>query len=90
MYIQENVLSVGASGAVFGLIGAMIYIAVRYRNQLIQISMHQIVLFLILSVATGLGEQNIDNAAHVGGFLGGILLAAILVKNQNNKEREKQ
>jgi len=89
MYIQEKILSIGASGAVFGLIGAMICIAVVYREKFMQISRQQIVIFLILSVYAGISEQNIDNAAHVGGFIGGVILTAILMRKHNRKERVK-
>lgn len=88
MLKNEYVLSVGASGAIFGLVGAMLYAVILHRGRLQSISTRQIMLFIIFSLYGGLASSNVDNAAHIGGFLAGIVLAAILIRKENRKERE--
>lgn len=80
MIIEENVVSVGASGAIFGVVGAMIYIIIVNRGRLEGISSHQLILFAIFSLYSGIVSVNIDNAAHIGGFLAGIIVAMILYR----------
>ncbi|NLL00450.1 MAG: rhomboid family intramembrane serine protease [Clostridiales bacterium] len=72
------VLSVGASGAIFGIVGAMGYMLLINKGRLEDISGRQIILFTIFSLYGGIANANIDNVAHIGGFIGGIILALIL------------
>lgn len=88
MMYGRMVLSVGASGAIFGLVGAMLYTVLINRGRLRQISARQIVLFVAFSLYGGIASNNVDNAAHIGGFLAGVILAMILVRRENHKERE--
>jgi rhomboid protease GluP len=73
--------SVGASGAIFGLQGAAIVLFYRYRDQL-QLRDKRIgfVLFVwaIANIVGGLITPYIDNGAHIGGALGGSLVARVL------------
>lgn len=80
MLKAEHVFSIGASGAIFGVVGAMGYILVRNKGRLEDISSRQILLFTIFSLYGGISSVNIDNAAHIGGFFAGILLALILYR----------
>lgn len=72
--------SVGASGAIFGVVGAMAYIVMINRGRLNDISRTQMILFVIFSLYGGLTSQGVDNAAHIGGLLSGAVLAAILYR----------
>jgi rhomboid protease GluP len=70
--------SVGASGAIFGLQGAAIVLFRQHRAQLLVRDRRIGVVLLawaIYSIIGGLLTPFIDNGAHVGGFLGGALLA---------------
>lgn len=64
-------LGVGASGAVFGLLGAFVVIA-RARG----LDTSQVVGLIVLNLFLGAVIPGIDNAAHVGGLLTGGLVAA--------------
>jgi rhomboid protease GluP len=73
--------SVGASGAIFGLAGAVI--AFLYRRQsLFHVRDKRIgwVLLIWAAYTVGLGflDPQIDNWAHIGGFIGGCVLGALL------------
>lgn len=86
MYNKLNVISIGASGAIFGVVGAMVNIVIRNKGRLENISTRQMVLFVVFSLYGGLTSQGIDNAAHIGGLISGFLIAAIIyrVPKKNN------
>ena len=75
-------VSAGASGAVFSVIGAMIYVLLLNRGQLEGLTMRQMVFMAVLSLYFGFTTTGVDNAAHVGGLLCGFLLAVILYRRR--------
>jgi rhomboid protease GluP len=80
--LTESV-SVGASGGVFGLLGASIVFAFRFRRVLpprvVKVMGVWLVPFLILNVGLGFVVPRIDVSAHFGGLAGGALVAAFLL-----------
>jgi rhomboid protease GluP len=79
------VVSAGASGAVFGVYGALLAFLLRHRGSIpaavLQPLMRSALIFVGLNVAYGFQAKGIDMAAHVGGFLAGF--AATLVVGQS-------
>ena len=75
----EEVLSAGASGAVFGLMGAMIFGGLFARDRIGTLTPIQIAVLLGLSLYHGVSE-GVDDAAHIGGLILGFLLAAVFIK----------
>ena len=71
-------VSAGASGAVFAVMGAMIYIVVRNRGWLEDLSWRQIVVMALFSMYFGFARSGVDKAAHVGVLLSGGILAVNL------------
>ena len=69
----HNVISVGASGAIFGLLGSMAYFGYYYRAYLGNVVKSQIIPIILLNLTIGFILPNIDNGAHIGGLIGGIL-----------------
>ncbi len=78
----DTTFSLGASGAIFGAVGALLYAVLINRGKLKEIGIRQMVVFVILSLYGGFVDNHIDQAAHIGGFLGGILLVALLYRRQ--------
>ena len=76
----EFVISAGASGAVFGVVGGLLFAIVRNRGRLEDLSLRQMLVMIVLSVYLGMSEGNVDNAAHIGGLVCGFLLAAVLYR----------
>jgi rhomboid protease GluP len=73
--------SVGASGAIFGLMGAVIVLFWKYRHELLVRDKRigvVIAAWALFTIATGMMVPMIDNAGHVGGLLGGALTAAAM------------
>ncbi|HEY7414207.1 MAG TPA: rhomboid family intramembrane serine protease, partial [Ktedonobacteraceae bacterium] len=70
-------ISVGASGAIFGLVGAYSIFIVAHRRAFSFggiPALGWLVLIIALNLGLGLFVQNVDNAAHVGGLLSGCVL----------------
>lgn len=74
----EYAISAGASGAIFGVIGALFYVALRNRGRIGNISSRGLAFMVLCSLYLGFTSKGVDNSAHIGGVISGILLAAIL------------
>ena len=84
-------VSAGASGAIFGVIGAMLYIVIRNKGRIEDVGAVQLLLMLGVSIFHGLMSIGIDNAAHIGGAASGFILAVILYhKKRGMGERPDQ
>ena len=76
LFGPANALSVGASGALFGLFGAWLYAAYRQRGTAAGSSMfNQLGAILLINLALPLFIPNIDWRAHLGGLVTGIAVA---------------
>lgn len=71
-------VSAGASGAVFAVMGAMIFVVLRNRGKLEDLSAKQILIMAVFSLYFGFASSGVDNGAHLGGLLAGFLLAVML------------
>lgn len=77
-YFSPMTLSTGASAAAFGLIGAMLALGIRRRNDpLVQLVRRQYTQWLIFSLVLTVFSRGIDIWAHAGGFAGGFLMGLI-------------
>lgn len=74
----ELVVSAGASGAVFAVIGALLYVLIRKRGRLETITVQRLAFMALLSLYYGFSSAQVDNAAHIGGLFSGFLLTVIL------------
>ncbi len=82
---NHNVISAGASGAIFGLLGCLLYFGYHYRIYLGNVIRSQILPIIVLNLFLGFMLTGIDNFAHIGGLVGGILATmAIGVPNKKN------
>lgn len=84
----EYVVSAGASGAVFGLIGALLYVALRNRGQSGSISGRRLIFMIFLMLYYGFSSAGVDNAAHVGGLLSGFLFAVLLYRKRKRESSQ--
>ena len=73
-----NGVSVGASGAIFGLMGSMIYFGYHYRVYLEEVLKTQIIPLVIVNLVIGFLSTGIDNFAHIGGLIGGFIITIAL------------
>ena len=67
-------MSAGASGAIFGVVGGLMWIVFMNRGRLGDLSSGQLAVMAFFTLYLGFTSSGVDNAAHVGGLLVGILL----------------
>ena len=73
----EPAVSAGASGAIFGVIGGLLYAVIRNRGQLEDLSTRQLTMLVVCSLYFGFTSTGVDNAAHIGGLVLGFLLGVL-------------
>lgn len=77
MYMELNVVSCGASGAIFGLLGALlVLLVVNKRHDLLR-HLPRFAFYMILIFYAGRNSR-VDYAAHIGGFAGGIVMCTVM------------
>lgn len=80
LFFSHNV-AVGASGAIFGILGAFIFSLLRspqYRHQpWTKGLVSQIVFWIAVNIIIGLSVKFIDNAAHLGGLVTGLIIGLL-------------
>lgn len=91
-YTLTRNMSLGASGAVFAIGGAVIVIWKMKASRLMRMSGKDFFLVVLIgiNIMMGFGNTGIDNWAHLGGLIGGIILSfAFGYKNSILKPRQK-
>ena len=83
--MNGEVVSVGASGAIFGLFGALLYFGYNYRGYIGAIIRSQILPIVIYNLLLGFFISGIDMWGHVGGLIGGIITSYMLGTIENKK-----
>ena len=86
MIMRNEIVSLGASGAIFALIGASVASVVKYKNKLKTISKKQMILFAVFSLYAGFANTSTDNIAHLGGFVSGFLIGLVITEQFSNQE----
>ena len=81
--------AVGASGAIFGLLGALVYFGIHYRLYLGNALLYQIVPVIALNLFIGFSSSGIDNWGHIGGLAAGYLAAMIVGINGKENKTDK-
>ena len=76
--VVHSSISAGASGAIFGLLGSLLYFGYHYRLYLGTVLKTQVIPIIIINLLIGFMVPGIDNFAHIGGLVGGYLLTMIL------------
>jgi rhomboid protease GluP len=79
---HPGINSVGASGAIFGVLGAIVAYLVRHGSfvprALYMRHLRLAVAFIAYALPSGFRHQGIDNGAHLGGLFGGLMLGLLL------------
>lgn len=81
-YTGTYYVSAGASGCVFAVTGALLYIVIRERGQLGTLTVRRMLILAALSIYNGFVSTGVDNYAHVGGLIGGFLLGMLLYRHK--------
>ncbi|BBF44543.1 rhomboid family serine protease [Lachnospiraceae bacterium KM106-2] len=92
-YIQIdelNVVSAGASGAIFGVVGAITAFIILNKGRVSDITPQRIIFFVVISFYMGLQGTEVDNAAHISGFVSGVILMLIMYWINKKKQTKKE
>lgn len=85
---QDFSVSAGASGAVFAVMCAMIYVVIRNKGWLGDLSMRQILVMAAFSLYFGFTSSGVDNAAHIGGMIAGFVLAVLIWHPRKKRDQQ--
>lgn len=77
-YYFSPAISVGASGAIFGLMGAALVLGIKIRNRIGKEFLSSILQVIAVNLIIGFGISNVDNFGHLGGLVGGLVLTSLL------------
>lgn len=86
---SHNTILAGASGAIFGLLGALLYFGYYYRAYLGSAGKNAIIQVILINLLIGFMVPGISNAAHIGGLVGGILSAMMVGVYDKSSKRER-
>lgn len=84
---SDYVISAGASGAIFGLTGALLCLTILNRGHIAGITKQGMLLMIGLSLYNGFVSEGVDNLAHIGGLLSGFLCTFLLCFQRYAKRR---
>jgi rhomboid protease GluP len=85
LFLLPTQTSVGASGGIMGLIGFVLIVSMKFKDSvprnIIKTMLNTIMLTAIMGISA---FDMIDNAAHGGGLIGGIIIGLILIRKRDN------
>lgn len=84
----HNTISAGASGAIFGLLGVLLYFGMHYRTYLGEAIKRSIIPIIVVNLIIGFFAEGIDLAAHIGGLVGGVLVAMMVGVPDKSKTKD--
>ena len=87
--IMNDSFSIGASGAIFGLLGALLYFGYHYRVYFGNVIISRVLPVVILNLFIGFVVPGIDNFAHIGGLVGGFFFFYAVGINSKDKKSDK-
>jgi rhomboid protease GluP len=87
MLLHDNTVSVGASGAIFGMYGVFLSVLTTSHIQktMRKTMLRSILFFVVFNLMMGL-QGNTDNAAHIGGLLSGFIVGFVYYPGMKAKE----
>ncbi|UZQ49748.1 rhomboid family intramembrane serine protease [Clostridium kluyveri] len=77
-YMFSSSISVGASGAIFGLLGASLVFALKMKHSVAREFIMNIMAIIVMNLIIGFSVANVDNFGHIGGLIGGIIITYVL------------
>ena len=87
IFTGEYAVSAGASGAVFGIIGALVYVTFRNHGRIGDVTGKGLLFMVVLTLYHGFTSTGVDNLAHIGGFISGFILGVLLYWKRRRKRR---
>lgn len=80
----KNVVSAGASGSVFAVMGAIVWLTFISNGRFEQFTLEKLIFIIFVELMQGLSSSNIDMSAHVCGLIGGFVVAMIVYSKKRD------
>lgn len=80
---DRNTVSAGASGAIFAIIGALLWVVICNRGQLEDMSIQRVFILIVYALYSGARSKNVDMAAHLFGLAGGFAVAMLIYRRRD-------
>lgn len=81
----NDTVSIGASGAIYAVMGALIWVVIRNKGRVAGYSIQQMLLLLAFSLYFGFTSAGVANSAHLAGLVSGFLMAILLYRKKGNQ-----
>ena len=78
-----NTVSAGASGAIFGLMGALLAYTMINKKSIDGMDMYFVLIFAVIGLGSGFFMLGVSNAGHIGGFATGFAISCIMNKTSS-------
>ena len=80
LHTKDYAVAAGASGAIFGIIGALLWIVIIHKGRYESLTGKGLLFMIVISLYYGITSVDVDNWAHIGGLAMGFVLAIILYR----------
>lgn len=87
--LNPAIVSAGASGAIYGVIGALLWLVICNKGKLENMTIVRVCVMIAYALYSGFTSEHIDMAAHICGLIGGFLLAIILYRKEKVSDENK-
>ncbi len=78
-------VSAGASGAIFGVVGGLIYLAILGRGRIGKLTERGLIFLVLMNIYYGVTSTGVDNMAHIGGLIVGFIMAVFLYRRKESR-----
>jgi rhomboid protease GluP len=82
-FIFSPYMSVGASGAIFGVLGATLVMAYKLRERIGKSFLKNVMIVIVVNLIFSFSIPNIDVYAHLGGLVSGVILSGIMYRERS-------
>ena len=83
--LGHDYMTLGASGAIFGLMGIMAVVLISDGRRLDGVGLPQLIFAAALAVYSGMQSETVDQIGHVAGLAAGLLLGALFVPRRRDQ-----
>ena len=84
----DYAVSAGASGAIFGITGALLALVIINKGRIGSITKQGMIFMVGINIYLGLVGQGVDNLAHIGGLIGGMILTFLIAPRRKQRQEE--
>ncbi len=81
----DYAVSAGASGAIFGIVGALCWIVIVHRGKYETLTGKGLIFMIVLCLYYGVTAGNVDNWGHIGGLVAGFFICIIFYQRKPKK-----